>query len=80
MHLSIYSLKRTIFDGEAESVNVRTAAGEITILEHHRPLISMLLDGVLKVVADGQEKFFPVRSGFIEVQKENSVRILADEA
>lgn len=80
MHLSIYSLKKVLFEGEAEAVNVKTVGGEITVLDNHRPLLSMLATGVLTVRAQGAEKFFEVKSGFIEVMPENAVRLLVDEA
>jgi F-type H+-transporting ATPase subunit epsilon len=79
MKLSIYSLKRILFQGEVESVNCKTASGEITVLEHHRPLISVLKEGVIKIIdKDKKERYIPVSSGFLEV-KSNNVRMLADE-
>jgi len=80
MKLSIYSLKKVLYQGEAVSVNCKTAAGEITVLDHHRPLLSLLQKGVLKIL-DGkkQEHFLPVKSGFLEVNKNNQVRMLIDE-
>ena len=49
MRISIYSLKKVLFDGEAESINCETASGQITVLNGHRPLISMLTKGTLKI-------------------------------
>ena len=80
MYLSIYSLKKVLFEGQAESVNCKTTNGEITILDHHRPLVSVLERGVVKVVDEKkQEKFFEVASGFVEAQATNSVRMLVDQ-
>jgi F-type H+-transporting ATPase subunit epsilon len=79
MRLSIYSLRRTLFEGEAQAVNLQTVSGEITVLDHHRPLISMLKEGVLKVTAGGKDDYFPVKSGFIEVDQDNRVKLLVDE-
>ncbi len=81
MKLSVYSLKKILFEGEAEAVNARTASGEITILDHHRPLISMLQPGTLRITDNKkQDHFIPVSSGFLEVNSENQVRFLVDEA
>jgi ATP synthase F1 epsilon subunit len=81
MHLSIYSLKRILYEGEAKLLNCKTASGEITVLDHHRPLISELKAGVVKVL-DGSnaEHFFNLKSGFLEVNSQNQVRLLVDEA
>lgn len=80
MKLSIYSLKQVLFEGEASLVNCQTVSGEITVLDHHRALISILRAGVVKIV-DGakEEKYFEVKGGFIEIQPDNVVRLLVDQ-
>ncbi len=80
MKLSVYSLKKILYQGEASSINCQTVSGEITILEHHRPLLSMLKEGVLRIL-DGkkQEHFLPVKSGFLEVNKDSQVRMIVEE-
>jgi len=81
MKLAIYSLKKVLYEGEVESVNCKTAMGEITVLAHHRPLISVLMPGTVKVTdVAKQEHYFPVQSGFLEVNAMNQVKIIADEA
>ncbi len=79
MKLSIYSLKKILYDGEAVSVNCKTKSGEITILDLHRPLLSALVPGVIKIV-DGnkKEEYINTSSGFVEI-KNNIGRILVDE-
>jgi len=80
MHISIYSLKKVLYEGEAVSVNMKTASGEITVLDHHRPLISLLELGTIKVIdTDEKEHYLPVTSGFLEVNAENSIRLLVEE-
>ncbi len=80
MKLGVYSLKRVLFKNEAESVNCQTQSGEITILDHHRPLISVLKQGTMKIVdKGGKEVYIPVRSGFLEVLPENQVRMIVEE-
>lgn len=53
MKLSVYSLKNILFQGEAQLLNCKTVTGEITILDHHEPLITVLKEGILKVVDSG---------------------------
>jgi F-type H+-transporting ATPase subunit epsilon len=81
MKLSVYSLKRTLFEGAAVSVNCPTEVGEITVLDNHRPLITILKTGTMKVVdAEGKEHYFPVKDGFVEVKTGNQVRCIVEES
>lgn len=61
-------------------MNCKTAVGEITILDHHRPLIGMLEQGVVRVTdSEIKEHYFQVNGGFIEVRPQNETRLLVDE-
>jgi F0F1-type ATP synthase epsilon subunit len=79
MKLGVYSLKKIWYQGEARSITCQTLAGEITILDHHRPLISVLASGTITIV-DRQKKehFIPIKSGFVEVQQNNESRFIID--
>ena len=80
MHLGIYSLEKVLFRGEASLVNCPTESGEITILDHHRPLISLLKKGIVKVIDDQKkEHYVPVVSGFLEVRPGNLAKLLVEE-
>jgi len=84
MKLSVYSLKKILFQGEALSLNCKSAMGEITVLDNHETFIGVLKMGVMKVIekpfdgAQGKEHFFEVNSGFLEVRPGNEVRVLVD--
>jgi len=81
MQIGVYSLKKVLFRGEAREITCHTKSGEITILDHHEPLISILGKGVMKIVDDaGKEHFVPVQSGFLEVRANNQARFLVEEA
>jgi ATP synthase F1 epsilon subunit len=81
MKLGVYSLQKALYQGEAELVNCQTETGEITILNDHRPLISILKRGVMKIVDDGhKEHYIPVASGFLEVRAGNEAKFLVEEA
>ena len=80
MKLSIYSLKKVLYQGEVEAVNCKTTSGEITVLDHHRPLISVLPRGVVKVTdVEQKDHYFEVLSGFLEVCDTNDMRLLVEE-
>ena len=78
MRVQIYSLRKPVFSREAESVNVKTASGEITVLDDHRPLIAPLMKGPIRVAGGGREDVIKAESGFIEVRPKGEVNILID--
>ena len=79
MKLSIYSLKKVLFEGEAQSLNCKTVVGEITILDNHQSLIGVLSYGVMKIIESNQKKhFFEIKSGFLEIGKNNQVRCIVE--
>jgi len=80
MKLSVYSLKNILFQGEAVSLNVKTVMGEITVLDNHETLITVLSAGVVKVIdANKKENFFEINSGFLEVKPNNEVRCIVEQ-
>ena len=87
MKLSLYSLKRILFQGEARLLNCKTVAGEITVLDNHDSLITVLASGIIRIVESplansGQalkEHFFPIKSGFLEVKTGNEARCIIEE-
>lgn len=80
MKVGVYSLQKVLFRGEASEVNCRTQTGEITILDHHRPLISLLAQGTMKIIDNSKkEHYIPVSSGFLEVRGQNEATFLVEE-
>jgi len=76
--LLVFSLDRELFTGDAKSVRVPGAAGELEVLAHHTPLISQLKEGdIIIETADGTQKKLPVAGGVLDV-KEHEVVILAN--
>ena len=79
MHISIYSIHQTLYDGEAEKLICQTAQGQITVLDHHIPLVSSLTGPAVEVVrGDGAREKIPVVSGVLEVRPESEVIVLAN--
>ena len=80
MHVGIYSLQQILYQGDAESINCMTASGEITALANHRPLISILKQGIVTVVDKANQKhYIRISSGFLEVRRNNQARIIVTE-
>jgi F-type H+-transporting ATPase subunit epsilon len=79
MKLGVYSLKRVLYKGQASSLTAKTMSGEITVLENHRPLISILTKGIVKIIdKSGKEHYFPIDGGFLEVSF-NDVKLIIEE-
>jgi len=77
MKLQVFNLKGVAYDGEVISLNAKTASGEITVLEHHRPLITILKKGELRIVTkDGSKQTIPADSGFLEVRQGGEASVI----
>lgn len=80
MKLSVYSLKKILFQGNASLLNCKTAAGEVTILENHRPLIGILTEGIIKIIdSDNKEHLLPIKCGLLDVREKSEVRCIVED-
>lgn len=79
MQVAIYSIQSTLFEGEAEKVIAYTPQGQMTVLDHHLPLISRI-NGPSVTIAkqDGKQSDIPLTGGFLEVRPGNRIVILAE--
>ncbi len=75
----IASQDRMVFQGDVDIVIVPGVDGEMGILPNHAPLLSTLRFGILKVRSGGEEQFFTVSGGVVEVQPD-IITVLADAA
>lgn len=79
-HVDIVSAEGEIYSGEAKMVFAPARMGEIGIAPRHAPLLTDLKPGSVRVEGeDGEERFFYVTGGVIEVQP-YLVTVLADSA
>ncbi len=79
MRLEIITPDGTVFEGDAQSVSIPTPDGEITVLPHHIPLMSIVLPGSVMVRENGEERLLAVSRGVIEIDGQ-TVRLLVDSA
>jgi len=78
MNLEIITPDKSVFTGEVTLVQLPGIDGSFEILNNHAPLISVLKKGKVKIVDEkGQQQFFEVNGGVVEVLK-NKVLILAE--
>jgi F-type H+-transporting ATPase subunit epsilon len=76
-HLTIASVGDTKFDGAALSATLPGAAGELTILPHHEPIVTTLKAGTITVRETlGNPKHFKIQSGVLECSGDRVVVLL----
>ena len=80
LQVAVVSVGQNIWSGEAKSLIAKTTEGEIGILAGHEPVLSLLVDGVVRVEGTNGEKVqVSITGGFLAVDN-NSVKVLAEEA
>lgn len=80
IHCDIVSAEAEIFSGLVEMLVATGQMGELGVTYGHAPLLTALVPGPVRIVAqDGSEQVFYVSGGFLEVQP-GVVSILADTA
>ena len=78
LKVSVISPEQTLFDGEAESVVAPAYDGEVGILSHHAPMMTLLGKGILRLGGAGGERF-AVDGGFLQVADDH-VRVVTEKA
>ncbi len=68
--LQIITPEKTVFDGEAEQVIVRTTVGDVGILKGHEPYCAALGIGQMRIMQNGELRRAATSGGIIKVSKE----------
>ena len=80
MHVNIVSAEAEIFSGTVQGVFAPAVMGEVGIFPRHTQMLTQLKPGEVRVVKEnGDEDFFYVSGGMLEVQP-HVVTVLADTA
>jgi F-type H+-transporting ATPase subunit epsilon len=80
LHVELVAADRLVWSGEAKMVIARTTEGDVGILPHHAPMLSLMVDGVVDVqTADGETWVAAVDAGFLSVAN-NRISILSEHA
>ena len=77
LKLEIVTAERQTFSGDVNAVIAPGIEGQLGILPHHAPLMTMLQPGELIVKKDGEELYLVITGGFLEVRPDKVI-ILAD--
>jgi len=80
MHLTIVTQEKELVNTQIDSLTAMTTSGEVTILPGHIPLMTKLSDAELIYRINGTSESLAVTGGFLNVEPENSIVVLADSA
>ncbi len=75
--LEIVTAERMVYSDEVSAVVAWGVEGQLGILPHHAPLMTMLQPGDILIRKDKEEEFFAISGGFLEVRPDKVI-ILAD--
>lgn len=70
----------TVYEASVDQVTVSTTSGEITLLPRHIPLVTTLKTGHVMLKIDGEEEYFAIDGGVLEMRPDNRVVILSDNS
>jgi F-type H+-transporting ATPase subunit epsilon len=77
--LEIVTPERLVFSSEVDAVTLPGSEGELGVLPHHTPLVSMLGLGELRIRRDGEIETFAIAGGFLQVRPDKVV-VMAEMA
>ena len=77
--LEIVTPERLAYSDTVDSVNLPGVEGELGVLPHHAPLVSMLGIGELRIRKGGSEESFAIVGGFLQVRPDKVV-VMAETA
>ncbi len=75
--LEIVTAERMVFSDDVTALIAWGVEGQLGILPHHAPLMTMLQPGDLMIRKDREEEYLAVTGGFLEVRPDKVI-ILAD--
>ncbi len=77
--LEIVTPEKLAYQGEVDSVQLPGSEGELGVLPHHAPLVSTLGAGELRLRKGGEDEFFAIVGGFLQVLPDKVV-VMAETA
>jgi len=75
--LEIVTAERLVFSEDIDALVAWGVEGQLGILPHHAPLMTMLQPGDLMIRKDKKEEYLAISGGFLEVRPDKVI-ILAD--
>jgi len=79
LHLEIVTPEKIAYEGDVDSVQLPGSEGELGVLPHHAPLVSTLGAGELRLRTTGNDEYFAIVGGFLQVLPDKVV-VMAESA
>lgn len=79
LHLEIVTPEKLAYSDEVDSVVLPGSEGELGVLPHHAPLVSMLGLGELRIRKGADVETFAIAGGFLQVRPDKVV-VMAEMA
>ena len=79
IRLDIVTAERLVYSDEVDEVIAPGVEGQLGILPHHTPLMTMLQPGELIAKKDSEEFSLAISGGFLQVRPDRGI-VLADSA
>ncbi len=76
MKVEVITPKGMELASEASQIILPTKAGEITVLPHHVPLVSVLKAGIMRITVGDKVIEKEIEGGILEVGKDKAVILL----
>ena len=77
--IDIVTAERVVYSADVDEVIAPGVEGQLGILPHHAPLMTILQGGELIIKKGGQEDILAISGGFLEVRPDHVI-VLADQA
>ena len=77
IRLEITTAERQVYADDVNAIIAPGVEGELGILPHHAPLMTMLMPGEMTVRKGNEDTYLAVTGGFLEVRPEKVI-VLAD--
>jgi F-type H+-transporting ATPase subunit epsilon len=77
--IDIVTAERVVYSADVDEVVAPGVEGQLGILPHHAPLMTILQAGELIVKKGGEEEILAISGGFLEVRPDHVI-VLADQA
>jgi F-type H+-transporting ATPase subunit epsilon len=77
LKVELVAADRKVWEGEASQVSARSIDGELGIMPGHTPILGVLVEGEVRIHAEGGIRTAKVDGGFLSVDHDR-VTILAE--
>jgi F-type H+-transporting ATPase subunit epsilon len=79
LKIDVVTAERIVYSADVDEVVAPGAQGQLGILPHHAPLMTIMEAGALVIKKGGQEDILAISGGFLEVRPDHVI-VLADQA